>query len=336
MTRLRYVLWVLSVSLLLIQACAPRVQSPLEAARQAMPSLGAEILTVRDGAELGLMRWLPDGEAPRAVILALHGMNDYANAFALPAPSWTEAGIVTYAIDLRGFGRSPEPGIWPGTELLISDVSDALAAIRVRHPGVPVYVLGESMGGAVALTAIAEGAIAPDGLILIAPAVWGWQNMNFFYRAALWLTAHITPGASFTGEGLGRVPTDNIEVLRAMSRDPLVIKETRTDAIYGLVDLMDDAFDAIPEVRLPILYVYGGNDQIVPLKDLRQAAAMLCTPGVTAYYPGAYHMLLRDLEADLVWQDIAAWIFAPGRGLPSGFGRMREPSGACVRASLQD
>ena len=143
----------------------------------------------RDGMKLGLMHW--DAATPSAVIVALHGMNDYSNAFSMPAPWWTTRGISTYAYDQRGFGRSPQTGIWPGSDLMRRDLADFVDVLRLRHPNTPVFVLGESMGGAVAMTAFASDTPPKaDGLILIAPAVWGRETMPLFYRVGLWTAAH--------------------------------------------------------------------------------------------------------------------------------------------------
>ena len=115
---------------------------------------------------------------PQAVIVALHGMNDYSNAFChARAHGGRRKAITTYAYDQRGFGRSPQIGIWPGSDLMRRDLSDFVDVVRMRHPGVPVFVLGESMGGAVAMTAFASDTPPKaDGLILVAPAVWGRRD----------------------------------------------------------------------------------------------------------------------------------------------------------------
>jgi alpha-beta hydrolase superfamily lysophospholipase len=122
---------------------------------------------------------------PFAVIVALHGMSDYSNAFAMPAPFWAEHGITTYAYDQRSFGRSPQPGIWPGNDIMRRDLADFVDVVKARHPGLPVYVLGESMGGAVVMSAFASDAPPKaDGVILVAPAVWSRKTMPLSYRLA--------------------------------------------------------------------------------------------------------------------------------------------------------
>ena len=148
----------------------------------------------------------------------------------------------------------------------------------LRYPGVPVFALGESMGGAVVLSALAMGdAPKADGVILVAPAVWSRADMPLSYRAALWMTAHTLPWLHVSGSGLKIWPSDNIAMMRALSRDPLFQHETRTDAVYGLVNLMDEARHAPEHLdgAPPILFLYGKNDQVIPQEPTEAVVAAL-------------------------------------------------------------
>ena len=293
------------------------------------PALLDDRLIAADGAVLPLRSWLPIGE-PVAVVLALHGFNDYSNAFAVPARRWAQRGIATYAYDQRGFGRAPERGLWPGEKRLAADAATALALLHRRYPGRPVYLLGESMGGAIAiLAASGRAGVAPpalDGLILVAPAVWGRQTMSPFERVGLWL-AGLLPSLRWSASLLPVHirPSDNVPMLRAYSADPLVIKATRADTLNGLVDLMGAALKAAPAIDAPLLLLYGEHDEIVPREAVARFVAHL--PGGdrlrqrVALYPQGYHMLLRDLQGGLPTADIAAWIGAPSASLPSGLDR---------------
>ena len=305
------------ILLLGLAACAPRLQPagpPVMA-----PRLTADRFIATDGAELPVKSWQPAGRA-RAVFLALHGFNDYSNAFRIPAQFWAKRGIATYAFDQRGFGAAPHTGIWPGIEAMKSDLRAVAAALRARHPEIPLFLLGDSMGGAVIMAAMADGgAPMADGAILAAPAVWGRRHMNPFQRGALWLFAHTLPWVTLTGQGLNIKPSDNIAMLKKLSADPKVIKRTRIDTIWGLVNLMDVAFAAAGSVRGPALVLYGRRDEVVPAEPSLQMMRALPRKGIrTAIYDGAYHMLLRDLKADVALGDIAAWIADHGRALPSG------------------
>jgi alpha-beta hydrolase superfamily lysophospholipase len=312
-------LWVLLVLFLPIQACAPVIK-PMGPA-QGTPSLTENAFIARDGAALPVQSWLPNSQ-PRAVILALHGFNDYANAVAMPAPFWTNQGIATYAYDQRGFGGAPNRGYWAGTETLTKDLRDAVRLVRQRHPQLPLFVLGVSMGGAVAMTALGDGPIAGvTGVVLIAPAVWGRNHMNAFQRGALWFFSNTIPWYPLTGEGLRIRPSDNIEMLRAFSRDPKVIRQTRVDAIKGLVDLMDSAYAAAPRLgTAPVFVAYGLRDEIVPRTPTTEIMRRMPRQAGTrrALYKSGYHMLLRDKQAKILWRDIVAWIDDPIKPLPSG------------------
>jgi alpha-beta hydrolase superfamily lysophospholipase len=286
-------------------------------------------LTMDDGERLPLREWLPKGR-PRAVVLALHGFNDYSNAFAIPAPIWAKDGIATFAYDQRGFGRAPMRGRWAGIYRLDADAAEASRLLHARYPGLPLYILGESMGGAVAITAVAGSAGAPlpycDGIILAAPAVWGRSTMSLFERAALWFGDNLFPWAKFTGQGLGVVASDNIPMLIALGRDPLVIKATRVGTLNGLVNLMSAALRAAPHIHhVPILLLYGQHDELVPKGPTRKFIAELTrrerADSRVAIYAQGYHMLLRDLDGRLVADDIASWIDNHEAALPSGADR---------------
>jgi len=297
--------------LLAIGACAPTV-IPAGPAVQA-PALTADAIVAADGTRLPLHRWQPVSGAPRAVIVALHG-------FDAPGRWLAEQGIAAYAYDQRGFGKTASRGYWAGTETLTSDALSAVALIRAGHPGTPVFLLGASMGGAVAMLAVTGATPAPvDGVILSAPAVWGRATMPLYQRLALSLSAHSLPWVTLTGSGLGIQASDNIEMLRALGRDPLIIKETRIDAIHGLVGLMDAALAAAPKLNLPSLILRGANDQLIEdgptaimLAELPKDARQ---PRRIARYRAGWHMLLRDLQAKTVWRDIKGWIEDPAAAL---------------------
>jgi alpha-beta hydrolase superfamily lysophospholipase len=279
-----------------------------------------------DGARLPMRAWLPAKGPVKAVVLALHGFNDYSNAFEGPGVTWEDSGIATYAYDQRGFGEAPGRGRWAGAWRLARDMAEASRLLKARYPDKPLYILGESMGAAVAIvgasgTAGAEKPAA-DGYILLAPAVWGRADMNVFERAALWMTYRLAPGWKLSGSSLRILASDNIEMLRALGRDPLVIKETRVDTISGLVDLMGLALASGPKFGEKALLLYGAHDEVIPEAPVRQFITSLPADGRgirrIAFYPNGYHMLARDLEASLVVADMTSWMLHPKSPLPSG------------------
>lgn len=173
------------------------------------------------------------------------------------------------------------------------------------------------------MVALADNpAFRVDGVILAAPAVWARATMPGYQRFALEVVAHLLPWGHLTGEGANIQASDNIEMLRALGRDPLVIKRTRVDAVYGLTDLMDRALASADRISVPLLLLYGERDEVIPQEPTLLAWNDLPAKADgrqrLALYQDGWHMLLRDLEAETVLEDVATWIADPTAPLPSG------------------
>lgn len=275
-----------------------------------------------DGYVLPMKTWSAT-DAPTAVVLGVHGFNDYGNAFDAVAHTFADHLITTYAIDQRGFGATEQHGIWAGSATLQSDLVATVNLLCEKHADLPLYLLGESMGGAVIISAAQQlEQTCIQGVMLSAPAVWGWQTMPWWQTVPLRLFAHTLPAVKVSGEGLDIHPSDNVEMLRALGRDPLIIKETRIDAIYGLTDLMEAAMVNSGALKMPALILYGEHDEIIPLAAFCQMHNILPDRATShwrmIFYPDGYHMLTRDLQAEVVIQDMMTWIHNQKIGLPSG------------------
>ncbi len=276
--------------------------------------------TLSDGARLPARVWRADG-APRAVILALHGFNDSRDAWELPAPVLAARGITLYAPDQRGFGAAPQRGHWAGVDRMVSDAAELARQVAAREPGVPLYLMGESMGGAVLLCLAARPDMPPvAGTILLAPAVWSRRQMNPLMVAGLSVAAGVAPDWSLTGRALPLTiqASDNRAALYRLAYDPLTLHQTRAATLSGLVDLMSRAQQAAPHVRTPMLVTYGGRDQLVPPLATDATWNLLPAPVRRSFYPAGYHLLMRDTDRDAVIDDVSSWIADPGRPLPSG------------------
>jgi alpha-beta hydrolase superfamily lysophospholipase len=276
-----------------------------------------------DGYRLPLYRRLPDG-TPRAVVLALHGFGDYSAGFVPLADTLAQAGIAVHAYDQRGFGATEAPGIWAGQARMTADVGTVAALLRERYPDTPFYLLGKSMGGAVALLAVTGRQPPPvDGIVLVAPAIWGWDATPWYQRLGLRLLVRIAPGLELTGNAVRRLgiqPTDDPEVSRALSLDPLVQKRARVDTLLGLMELMDKALEAAVRLPGPALLLYGEQDQLIPPRAMCQLLDRLPDDQAwrMALYPRGFHMLTRYTGAAHTHQDLTAWLLAPQDPLPSG------------------
>lgn len=253
------------------------------------------------------------------MIVALHGMNDYAGAFYLAGPWFAERGVAFYAYDQRGFGRSPRRGVWGGQTLMTEDLRTAVAVARRAHPSATLAILGESMGGATTIATF--GSDAPphvDRIILSAPAVWGWSTLPDAYALTLWVGAHTFPWRAVTPpRNVQRRASDNDEALRHAGRDRHMIWGTRIDAVYGLVGLMEQATQRADNLQGDVLFIYGAHDQIIPRNSALAAARRLPRSARTAYYEAGYHWLLRDLQREVVYEDVLTFLRDPDAPFPS-------------------
>jgi acylglycerol lipase len=312
-------------ALALLAACIPTVQraaSPLEEFQGPRFDVEAQHFYSFDGAELGLSAWLPpEGTPTWAVIVGLHGMNDYAGTFYLAGPWFAEHGVAFYAYDARGFGRSPRRGVWGGERLMTEDLRTAVLVARRMHANATISVLGDSMGAATAMATFgAENAPALDRLILAAPGVWGWSTLPTPYAATLWFGAHTFPWRAVSpprGVTRRRTASDNREALLRAGRDPNMIWTTRIDAVYGLVGLMERASDRAANLDGDVLFLYGAHDQIIPRVSADNAARRLPSSARTALYANGYHWLVRDQQREVVYADILAFLRDPGAPFPS-------------------
>jgi alpha-beta hydrolase superfamily lysophospholipase len=308
--------WSIIFVFLCLAACGPRVQE--FGPQTAPPQLTADRFITGDGVTLPVTTW-PAAGSTDAVIIALHGFQMYSGHFQDAGPWWAKNGITTIAYDQRGHGGAPERGIWGGVAALTSDAAEIAAAVKRKYPGRPVFLLGASMGGAVVLATVERQDLQADGIILIAPAVWGGDAMHPVARTSIWLAAHIMPWNHASASNIRRQASDNIPMLKANGRDKMNVFQTRFDTLYGLTGMMAAGFDASAEVTLPTLVLYGQKDEIIPAGPVYRAVERM--PGSPRFvvYPDGWHMLLRDLQAETVWRDVAAWVKNRQVSMPSGF-----------------
>ena len=337
---------------LAVSACAPLQQKALAVPARLEAAFSDHWFTSFDGAQLGLdvypARAQPAGAGPcdagsginlatRAsacaaaadiyqtepdvVIIAVHGMNDYAGAFNAAGKWWSDHGATVYAYDQRGFGRSPGWMIWPEPDVMRKDLATAVDVARRRHPGAKIAVVGESMGAAVAITEFAQSdAPKADALILSGPGLRGWGTLPWFYSASLWVSTHVRPDwIVVPPKGVRVVATDNNEKLREMWFNPLVQKSNRIDSVYGVVSIMEEADADIAKLNpaVPTLLLYGPKDEIIPADGVMRATAKMPAHVRTAYYTKGYHMLMNDLQARTVWSDVLGFVRSPESPLPS-------------------
>ncbi len=266
------------------------------------------------------MHWKPKNDYSN-LILAIHGYNDYSNSFQIPGSYLSDHKIGITSFDLKGFGRNNNIGRWYELNNHIEDVIFNLNKIKKENPKKKIFILGESMGGAISLSLVNRHKKLPiDGVILVAPAIWNFTETNFWKSLPLKFLSKIFPKFKVSGKGIIKIQaSNNLKMLKELSNDKFFVHKPTLNSLQGIVDLMDESFiDAEEYFKNPsyeTLILVPLKDEIVPRKPLiellkeQQIAANIPSKIKIGVYEDSYHMILRDLNGNKITKDIKEWIY---------------------------
>lgn len=270
-------------------------------------------LTVRDGTRLPLRYW-PAQTRRRGIVLALHSFTDYSAAFEAICPWFAELGYDCYAYDQRGFGAAPATGRWPGADVLAADLEDAVAAVRARPDGgiAPLFLLGESMGGSVALLTAAQLSPhePPAGVIVAAPGVREDLPLKPLWDLLLWGADKLLPAASVPVHRSAN-PRITAATNNRLQHDPLVQRRVRADTYYGVTRLADAASAAASRITSPTLLLYGEEDSLIHRRSICAAQSSISAPTTLKVYDDAPHLVMHWQQQSEVLADIELWLQNP-------------------------
>lgn len=259
---------------------------------------------------------------PTAVLLALHSYGDYRLAYEEVGPWLAERDVTVCALDQPGFGETAERGDWPGWRPLLHDVAEALVRLAPRD-GCPVFVLGESLGGGVAMAAMRlRGMFRPAGLVLVEPAVRNGVRLRLVWDLVFGGLALVRPRYS-RRLVRGRHPQLTDAARRRLAEDPLVVRHIRADAYNGLLAIGDAASAAARRLAVPTLLLYGRADGIIPARLFERAERDLAHVATTIRYPEAPHLVLQARGWEAVMADVLAWMQGRAPPLPGSPGILR-------------
>ena len=262
------------------------------------------------GLNLYRQSWRP-AAPPRAVVVNLHGLGDHSGLYPMVADYIVGREMAVHAFDMRGNGRSDGPrGYVERWSQYLEDLARFLALVGTDDPGRPVFLIGNSLGGLIAL----EYALrTPDGLrgVVTVSAPLGELSVPAPLLALGRVMSRVWPRFSLeTGMDLS-----------GLARDPTVAEQILADPLFhrrGTARLSTEVTTAIARVRsgadsfrLPLLVLHGSDDRMVSPVGSRQFAARAGSPDKQLIeYPGGYHALFADHGREQVLADVAGWIEA--------------------------
>lgn len=263
------------------------------------------------GVRLHLRAW--EVARPRASILLVHGLGEHSGRFAALAAAMAEAGWSSYAVDLRGHGRSEgRRGFASSFGVLLQDVDRfRRQAAGLLDADVPCFLLGQSMGGLIALRYEQEFRPGFRGVVLVSPWLATVMPVSSWKTRIAPLLSRLLPALPFrTGLEAEHLSHDRT-VVEAYRSDPLVHGTITPRLFLEVSAAMGQAFQRGERVSAPLLLLLGGDD---PLVDMPRSVAFgrsLAAVDVTIrVFPGFFHEPLNEVGRGEVLRELRDWIAA--------------------------
>ena len=240
---------------------------------------------------------------PRLVALLSHGYGEHVGRYQHVADALVQAGAVVYGLDHVGHGRSEgDRAVVPDYDSVVEDLRQLHLRAREEHPGLPVALIGHSMGGLIGLRYAQEHGDALAALVLSGPQLGGQEGLAYL------LTLPEIPSFSIDATVLSRDPA----VAEAYLADPLV---WHGDFQRPTVEAMVAAQHAVEEGKrlesLPVLWMHGTDDQLSPLEGARPVVEAVVTGSLEQrLYSGARHEIFNETNQDEVIGDLVRFLDA--------------------------
>ena len=263
--------------------------------------------------QLFMRAWRP--ATPRAVVAICHGFNSHSGMYGWCGQQFAQHGLATWALDLRGRGRSEGERFYVESfEDYADDLRRLIHHATASEPGLPVFLLGHSAGGITSCLYALEHQAGLAGLIC--------EDFAFEVPApdlalsVLKGISHLTPHAhalALRNEDFSRDP----QIVSAMNEDPLIAHEKQPFATMAALVRADERLRrSFAQITLPVLIIHGSADKAArPSGSQHFHEQVGSTDRTLKLYEGRYHDPLNDLGRETVLADIVDWVAGrlPGR-----------------------
>jgi acylglycerol lipase len=260
------------------------------------------------GVQIHWQCWLPEA-TPRATVVIAHGVSEHADRYSHVAARLIRENYAVYALDHRGHGRSGgKRAVVDRMARAVADVDTLIRLARSEQPNRKLFLLGHSMGGAIAVEYGLAHQERIDGLVLSAPAT-DLEAASPFELVASRVLSAIAPRAGVFDVDSSTISRDP-EVVRAYDEDSMVFHEklparTVSEIARGVKTLPE----RLPGLEVPLLVMLGTGDGLVPPRAGRTVHELAGSEDKRLIeYEGLYHEILNEPEQDQVMDDLVAWL----------------------------
>ena len=265
-----------------------------------------------EGLSIFWQSWRPPGD-PRAVVVLIHGAAEHSGRYGYVVEKLVPAGFPIFTMDLRGHGRSQgDRMVIDRMTHAVADINQLVTRAREAYPDVPLFLLGHSMGGAIALEYALRHESQIDALALSAPAA-DMDTASFQIRLVSQVLTRVAPRLGVFQVDADTISRDPAEV-EAYDNDPLV---PRDKLPARTIAEMAGAIHTFPErlknFRKPLLVMHGSADRITSDKASRMVDENAGSEDKTLIiYEGYYHEIFNEPEGERARPigDLLAWFEA--------------------------
>jgi acylglycerol lipase len=259
------------------------------------------------GLKIATRSWEAAG-TPRAIMILVHGFNAHSGYMVWPGEQFSANGFATYALDLRGRGKSE------GERFYVEEFSDYLGDVnslvdiaRAENPGLPVYVLGHSAGGVIATSYVFEHQSEISGLICESFAFD--VGLPHLVQLALQGVSYLAPHVhvfSLNNADFSRDPA----AVDLMNNDPLIAKESQpAETAAEMLKAAERLKENMPKFTVPVFIIHGTEDKATRPAGSQYFYDHAASADKTLkLYEGHFHDLLADVDKEIVMADILEWL----------------------------
>jgi len=256
-----------------------------------------------DGTEVEIFArsWRDGATIPRFVAVLVHGYGEHIGRYDQVAQALVEHRGVVYGLDHMGHGQSGgERALIPDFEPVVADVHTLVEQARTDWPDLPVVLIGHSMGGMIGARYAQEHGDVLDAVVLSGAAVGNFDTIGVL------LSLDEIPDVPLDPEVLSRDPA----VGEAYAADPLVWHGAfKRPTLQGFADTIAAITADGPLDDLPLLWVHGEDDQLVPIEGTRAGIERLGGDTFEQHtYPGGRHEVFNETNGDEVIADVIDFI----------------------------
>lgn len=255
--------------------------------------------------------WLPDGE-PRAILLIVHGLAEYSGRYGEFVEYFLARGVACYALDLRGHGHSDGKRVHADSfDDYRRDVEAVRRVVVERHPDLPFFLVGHSMGGVVVLRNVLLDPSGLDGAIVSSPGLAAHPGVRppLPIRLLARLLVRIAPRLQVPSGLPAKYVSRDPQVVADYEADPLVTKTASSGWYHAMLAAQREVRSRPADLALPLLLMQSGDDRLVDPEATEDWADAAPDDRVTyRRWNGLYHEMFHEPEKEYVFAFTEEWL----------------------------